>query len=108
MNKNKFKKDKYRELRGGYSRFFNIFCHHCGTKILTYQKDGSGELKRMYMDRIIAPKHLVNLQDLPIEDIPNLLCTKCKYTIAVSYIYPKEKRKTFRLFAGAITKKITK
>jgi len=108
MKKIKFKKDKYRESRGGYSRLFNVFCHHCNAKILTYQKDGPGELKRMYLDRITAPDNLVNLQNLPIQDIPNLICSKCKYTIAIPYIYPKEKRNAFRLFAGAVTKKITK
>ncbi len=108
MIKINFKKDKYRESRGGYSRFFNVFCHHCDTKILTYQKDGPGELKRMYLDRIVTPENLAKLQSLPIKNVENLICTKCKYIIAIPYVYPIEKRKAFRIFAGAITKKITK
>lgn len=109
MNKdNKFLKDKYSESRGGYSRFLNVFCHHCGTKILTYQKDGPGDLKRIYLDRIIRPDSLVKLQKLPIKKVPNLICTKCKYIIAIPYVFPKEKRNALRIFAGAITKKITK
>lgn len=108
MKKVSFKKDKYRESRGGYSRFLNISCHHCGKKILTYQKDGPGDLKRMYLDRIIVPDNLVKFQNLPVKNVPNLICSKCKYIIAVPYVYPKEKRNAFRLFTGAITKKVTK
>lgn len=108
MKKINFKKDKYREARGGYSRFLNVSCHHCSANILTYQKDGPGELKRMYLDRIVSPDRLVNLQKLPVSKIPNLTCLKCKYIIAIPYVYPKEKRNAFRLFVGAITKKVTK
>ena len=108
MIKPNFKKDKYRESRGVYSRFLNVYCHHCDTKILTYQKDGPGELKRMYLDRIVAPENLVKLQNLSIKNVPNLICTKCKYIIAIPYVYPKEKRNAFRIFAGAINKKVTK
>lgn len=108
MQKFSLKQDKYRKSRGGYSRFLNIFCHHCGTKILTYQKDGSGELKRMYLDRIIIPDKLSKLKNLSVKNIPNLVCSKCKYVIAIPYVYPKEKRNAFRLFTGSIIKKVTK
>ena len=108
MKKVELLKDKYSKARGGHSRFLNISCHHCGTKILTYQKDGPGELKRMYLDRIILPKKLTELQNLPIKKIPNLTCSKCKYNLAIPYEYPKEKRNAFRLFVGAVTKKVTK
>lgn len=106
MKDSNLKKDKYRESRGGYSRFLNVFCHHCGKKILIYQKDGPGDLKRMYLDRIISPESMIKFQSLSIKNIPDLICSKCKYTIAIPYIYPKEKRKAFRIFTGAIVKKI--
>ncbi len=60
MNNLKLKSDKYRKARGGYSRFLNVFCHHCGHKVLMYQKDGPCELKRLYMDRIFFQKNLLN------------------------------------------------
>jgi len=104
----KLKSDKYRKARGGHSRFLNVLCEHCGAKILVYQKDGPGPLKRLYLDRIFAPENLANFQKLPISKIPNLTCSKCKSVLAIPYIYPKEQRKAFRLFVGAITKKITK
>lgn len=103
-----FKKDKYRQVRGGYSRFLEISCHHCGKMILTYQKDGPGELKRMYLDRIVAPDTLAKLQILPLRDVTELVCPKCKYILAIPYIYSKEKRNAFRLFVGAVDKKVTK
>ena len=105
---NKFKSDKYRKTRGGYSRFLNVLCEHCGAKILVYQKDGHGPLKRLYFDRIFAPENVANFQKLPINKIPNLTCSKCKSVLAVPYVYKKEQRKAYHLFVGAVTKKITK
>ena len=104
----KLKSDRYRKARGGHSRFLNVLCEHCGAKILVYQKDGPGPLKRLYLNRIFAPENLANLQKLPINKIPNLTCSKCKSVLAIPYIYQKEQRKAFRLFVGAIIKKITK
>jgi hypothetical protein len=104
----KFKSDKYRKSRGGYSRFLNVLCEHCGVKILVYQKDGPGPLKRLYLDRIFTPENLANFQKLSTNKIPNLTCSKCKSVLAVPYIYKKEQRKAYRLFVGAVTKKITK
>ena len=104
----KFKSDRYRKARGGYSRFLNVLCEHCGAKILVYQKDGPGLLKRLYLDRIFAPENLANFQKLSIDKVPNLICTKCKTVLAVPYIYKKEQRNAYRLFVGAVTKKITK
>lgn len=104
----KFKTDKYRKDRGGYSRFLNVLCEHCGARILIYQKDGPGPLKRLYLDRIFAPENLANFQKLSINKTPNLTCSKCKSVLAVPYIYKKEQRKAYRLFVGAVTKKITK
>ena len=48
-----FKKDKYQIARGNYSRLTDIFYIVCKEKILTYQKDGSGRIKRLYFDRIL-------------------------------------------------------
>jgi len=104
----KFKSDKYRKTRGGHSRFLNVLCDYCGAKILVYQKDGPGPLKRLYLDRIFAPENLTSFQKLAINKIPNLTCSKCKSVLAIPYIYRKEQRKAFRLFVGAVTKKITK
>ena len=102
------KSDQYRKARGGYSRFLDIRCEHCGTKVLVYQKDGPGELRRLYMDRIVAPDKLINLKDKKTENILDLMCTKCKRVLGIAYIYQKEKRKAYRLFVGAVVKKVVR
>jgi ribosomal protein S27E len=96
----KFKSDKYKKARGGYSRLLDISCEHCGNHLFFYQKDGPGMLKRMYLDRI-SESGEINLST-------NLICPKCKKLLAVPIIYEKENRPALRLFVGAVTKKIVK
>ncbi|OHA27180.1 MAG: hypothetical protein A3C06_03840 [Candidatus Taylorbacteria bacterium RIFCSPHIGHO2_02_FULL_46_13] len=108
MKNLKLKSDKYRKHREGYLRFLNVYYDHCEHEVLVYQKDGPGELKRLYFDRISFPENLTLLQHLPIKKVPNLICLKCKSVLGIAYIYPKEKRVEFRLFAGAIRKNTTK
>lgn len=100
MGKHIFKNDKYRKARGGYSRLLDIFCENCGKHICYYQKDGPGVLKRMYIDRIVEIKK--------INPKVNLVCPNCKEILGVPVIYKKEKRPAYRLFAGAVNKKIIK
>lgn len=96
----RFKNDKYKKVRGGYSRLIDISCEHCGKHLFFYQKDGPGILKRMYIDRISESG------DLKLD--ANLTCPKCRRILAVPIIYEKENRPALRLFVGAITKKIVK
>lgn len=99
MDRIKFKNDKYKKIRGGYSRLLDISCEHCQKHLFFYQKDGPGLLKRMYLDRII---------DSGIDTSNNLICQNCNKLLAVATIYEKENRPALRLFVGAITKKIKK
>lgn len=41
-----------------------------------------------------------------VKSLPNLACAKCKKVLGIPYTYEKEKRTAFRLFVGAISKKI--
>lgn len=100
MSLKQFKNDKFKKSRGGYSRWLLLSCEKCKAPLLTYQKDGPGALKRLYLDRIENPKFAL-LQK-------NLICRQCKNIIGISIIYEKEKRKAYRLFIGAIEKKIIK
>ena len=102
------KRDKYKSARGGYSRLLNLHCRKCNTIFAEYQKDGPGNLRRLYMDRIIAPQKIVGLHKENIEDISPIKCPKCGFTVGVPYIYKKEKRKAFRVFQDAIIKKVKK
>ena len=95
------KQDKFRKNRGGYSRLLDVSCSKCGTRLFLYQKDGSGILKRLYIDRIINSVE-------PIKGKSKLQCKKCSELLGIPMIYKKEKRTAIRLFAGSVTKKIKK
>ena len=94
-----FKNDKYKKVRGGYSRMLKISCQKCGEDICFYQKDGPGNLRRMYIDRIVNPKVSTSKKDFS--------CSK-GHLLGVKIIYEKEKRPAFRLFVDSVIKKITK
>lgn len=102
------KKDKYKAARGGYSRLLNICCRKCESIVVVYQKDGPGNLRRLYLDRIFDPAELVGLQALNIKDIPALKCKKCSEVLGTPYIYIKEKRKAFRLYQNSAIKRLRK
>ena len=86
----------------------DISCYKCNNLILIYQKDGPGNLRRLYLDRIFGPDNLVDLQKEAIKNIGPLKCNKCKAIVGMPYVYIKEKRKAFRIFQDAIIKKIRK
>ena len=93
------KKDKYQKARGGYSRLLQISCRKCKSSICVYQKDGSGNLRRMYIDRMHNQKVAITRKNL---SCPN------GHVLGVKMVYQKEKRPAFRLFVDAVTKKIMK
>ena len=101
------RKDRFYRKRGGTTEFVLITCSHCEQQVCYYQKDGAGNLHRLYLDRIIEPNpnfaipnYLTNLVE---KDLPNLIC-KCKNKIAVPMTYTKENRLAFRLLHGSIHK----
>ena len=97
--KPKLQNDKYRKSRGGYSRLLSISCLICGKQICFYQKDGPGNLRRMYIDRILNNK-------VPITG-KNFKCP-LRHLLGVKVIYEKENRPAFRLFVDSVEKKITR
>ena len=104
----KFKSDKYKKSRGGYSRLLDIQCGKCEKHLFLYQKDGPGILKRMYLDRIYKSDMYTGLENHSLKSIPQLICPSCKTSIGIPYIYEKENRLAFRLFVGGVVKKIVK
>ncbi len=92
----KFKNDKFKQSRGGNSNVLEVKCDGCGSHVSYYQKDGPGLLKRMYVDRFID--YAPNGKDL--------VCDTCNRSLGVLIVYKKENRPAYRLFVGAITKKI--
>lgn len=94
----KLKSDKYRKSRGGYSRLLELSCTNCKNLLFSYQKDGPGILKRLYLDRIFNFNNKNK----------KLICPKCKNTLGVLYIYEKENRPAYKLLERSISKKIAK
>ncbi len=101
----KLKKDKFKSSRSGYSKLLDIYCRKCDNIVAIYQKDGPGNLRWMYLDRIFSPENLTNLQNLNLKDISELKCPKCGQILGSLYIYEKESRPAFRLFVDAVIKR---
>lgn len=101
------KKDKYVNARGGNSHFLDLFCSKCNQHFALYQKDGHGQLFRMYLDRIFEPRGLALLQLKAGSkaEIPNLQCPVCGTLIGTPMIYEAEKRLAFRLIRGSFAQK---
>jgi hypothetical protein len=95
----KLKNDKYKKVRGGYSRLLRISCQKCDSPICLYQKDGPGNLRRMYLDRISESK---------VSLIKRVLTCPRGDVLGIKIVYEKEKRLAFRLFVDSVSKKIVK
>lgn len=100
------KTDKYRRERGGNSRFLEILCAECGTRVLIYQKDGNGGLFRCYLNRIFFPEQYASLQETArdTKDMPNLAC-ECGAIIGVPMRHTDD-RLAFRLIHDRFGKKL--
>jgi hypothetical protein len=104
----KFKTDKYKHARGGYSRFVNVHCRKCEHIVLVYQKDGPGVLRRLYLDRIVEPENMQDVNHLDISEMNDLRCQNCDEYLGTPYIYKKENRKAIRLYVDAVVKRLRK
>lgn len=104
----KFKSDKYKRVRGGYSRLLDIQCANCTKHLFFYQKDGPGILKRMYLDRIFESNLYSGLEKKSLKDIPQFICPYCSELLGIPYIYKKEQRLVLRPLVGGIIKKIVR
>lgn len=105
VEKYPIKSDKYSRARGGNSIHYSLSCADCGEFLLIYQKDGIGNMLRLYLDRIIAPENLANLQESKSKsDFSSLKCAKCGLIIGIPMVYASEKRLAFRLIRGKVKK----
>ncbi len=105
----KLKKDRYRNIRGGEAHLLDIFCVKCNNLLMKYQKDGRGNLIRCYLNRVMFPPNLENLQYnfslQNVKDLPNLECSQCKTVIGTKMVYD-DGRPAFRLIRGSYYKRI--
>ena len=104
----KLKNDEYRRVRGGKAFMIHIYCSRCNNKILYYQKDGDGPLKRCYLNRIFWPKEFEKLQYNKTlshpNTIPALICPQCQTVIGKAILH-HDGRMAFRLRPGFCFKK---
>lgn len=107
-----FKHDRY-TARRGKPKMIEIHCRHCNHYLMTYQKDGEGNLLRCYLDRIHAPEELQKLQNrrFDVNDFPSLRCLnrKCQSKIGIPMDYQfkdfktqkiTERRSAYKLIQG--------
>ncbi len=97
--KNSFKNDQFKNARGNYSRLLKLSCDKCDSFVCNYQKDGPGNLRRLYIDRISNPAIKISGTKLMCE---------CGHLLGIKIIYKKEDRPAYRLFVDAVNKKIIK
>lgn len=104
MKNIKIKKDRFRQSRGGGSKLLKVVCTQCSDFVLVYQKDGKGNLFRLYLDRIHHPDSLVKIVSSwnTISQMDNLHCNNCKNLLAVPMVYEPEKRLALRIIQGTI------
>jgi len=104
------KSDRFSKARGGPSQFLDIYCSRCQHYLALYQKDGHGQLLRMYLDRIFAPSDLAALQTKVFSKnaMTGFKCSHCKTLIGVPMVYEKESRLAIRLIQGAFIKRKSK
>lgn len=100
------KNDEYRKARGGKAFLIELSCANCNAHVLTYQKDGDGQLKRCYLNRIMEPDALEKLQYSAAEpsDVEPLKCPSCEVVIGAP-IRHHDGRIAFRLRRGFFAKK---
>jgi len=101
------RKNKFTKARGGTAKFILLSCGACGKNIILYQKDGEGQLVRLYLDKITAPQNLVDIVSNynTKSEMSGLFCPICGKLLAVPMVYEKEKRLAFRIIHGQIVKK---
>ena len=92
-----FIKDSYKSDRGGYSRLCKISCHKCRDVVCLYQKDGPGNLRRLYIDR---------MSDLKVSIKNKTLICNNGHILGIKIVYEKEDRSAFRLFVDSVAKKV--
>lgn len=105
--KDLIKRDKFYRARGATATILAIFCSRCKTSLCIYQKDGKGNLHRLYLDRIIKSESFFKIpaynRSVILKGLPNIVCF-CRNIIAVPMLYKEEGRLAFRLIHGSINK----
>ncbi len=86
------------------SKHLNISCGQCGNFLVRYKKEGSGQLIRLYLDKILGPKSLTDLKFMSKKSsLPVLVCPECNHLVG----HPMEhegNRLAYRMIKGSFKK----
>lgn len=86
----KFSNDQFKARRGGTSKWLMVSCRECQNDLFIYQKDGTGQLLRLYLDRIYSsPEGERPFKNITYQALGNLACNNCESLIGVPMIYEK-------------------
>lgn len=102
IKENEMITDTFRKARGGKAMMLTLYCASCNSPLLLYQKDGTGNLYRCYIDRILYPiKYRQMLSQFNnVKRFPQLKCQYCNAAIGTPMVYEKENRFAYGLFVG--------
>ncbi len=104
----KFERDSAYKKRGGTAGWLLLKCGVCRIEQMFYQKDGQGNLFRLYLDRITSSDGQRPLSNLNIDNIRALNCLSCEKIIGVPMVYKKDERPrvAIRLVESGVIKQI--
>ena len=86
------------------SQTIDILCSQCGAFMLRYQKKGSGQLIKLYLNRVIEPYSLSRLKSASNKsDLPVLACSDCGNRIGLVH-----EGGTYRMIKGSFRRKSVK
>lgn len=86
------------------SQTIDILCGQCGMFMLRYQKKGSGQLIKLYLERVVEPDSLSRLKSVSIKsELPALICSDCGTRIGLP-----QKGGTYRMIKGSFRRKAVK
>jgi hypothetical protein len=90
------------------SHTIDILCGKCGAFMIQYQKKGTGQLIRLYLDKVIAPDSLSRIKSVSNKsELPLLACIDCGNRIGVAM--PIERgRWAYRMIKGSFRRKLGK
>ncbi|PIQ96458.1 MAG: hypothetical protein COV67_09450 [Nitrospinae bacterium CG11_big_fil_rev_8_21_14_0_20_56_8] len=84
------------------SGMLDIHCKRCGSYVLSYWKEGTGRLVRMYFDRIQAARGEKEGICGPFPT--HLTCPNCTHRMGTA-VTPEPGRKAYRMIPGTFRRK---
>ena len=101
----RIRRDRFYRARGGSAQLVRLVCGRCRTFLCVYQKDGMGNLLRIYWDRVSDLRdHAEYSPGATQDEMSPLLCDGCGHLLGVPMTYADEDRLAWRLERGAVHK----